>query len=107
MALDFSVSFANPPLMSGRYAHIFAVLGDGTARYLDALGLQALSDVFVGQGMGRVLLFDHLFDSPLQDQKRSGAAGWPLDGFREKITQFKNALRRVCIFIRHSAAHGG
>src|ERR1700722_4021140 len=69
---------ANPPLVRGRDSHIFAIFCDGTASHLNTLPLQTLCDVFVGKRMGRVLLFNHFLDAPLQDQQRQNASAGPL-----------------------------
>jgi hypothetical protein len=47
--------------------HVFAVLGDGAASYLNALGLQNAGDLFIGEGFAWVFIFDKLFYAALQD----------------------------------------
>src|SRR5450631_4734315 len=96
--------FADASLVRRWNAHVLAVFRDGAASHLYAFGLQALRDVFVGEWMGCILLFDHLFDAPLQNQQRSPAARRSLHCFREKVAQLEDALRRMRVLARNRAA---
>src|SRR5665213_4426049 len=97
--------FTDASLMRRGNAHILAILRDSAPSHLYAFGLQALRDVFVGEWMSCVLLFNHLFYTPLQDQQRSPATGRPLHRLREKVAQLKNTLWRMRVFARNRAAH--
>src|SRR5580765_1994395 len=105
--LEISALLANASLMRGRNTHILAVFRYRAASHLYAFGLQAFRNVFVGEWMRCILLFDHFLYSALQDQQRRAAARRPLHRLREEVAQLKYALRRVRVLARNRAAHGG
>ena len=49
--------------MGRQDAELIAVFGDGSACYLDALGLELFFDGCVGEGFGGVLVTNQLLDS--------------------------------------------
>src|SRR3954452_12250136 len=97
---------ADPALVGRRDLHILAVLRDRAPGHLNAFCLQSVRDLLVGQWMPGIFLLDHLFNAPLQDEQWGSGSRRALDCFGEEIPQFENALRRVGILARDSAADG-
>ena len=65
-------------------AHIFAILGYGTACYLDALRLQNSCKLLVGERARGILFVDQLFYAALQDEKACVAAFGSLHALAKK-----------------------
>src|SRR5579863_1537378 len=59
-------SVPDAPLVRGWNFHIFAILGHGTTRDVDALRLQQGGDLLVSQRLAAILLLDHPFHHSLQ-----------------------------------------
>src|SRR5215813_802671 len=57
--------------------------------------------------MRRIFFLNQLFDPSFQNQKRSAAALRALNALREEITQLKDSLRSVHVFVGNRAAHSG
>src|SRR5271167_3454919 len=62
-------SALDPALVRARDAHVFAVLGDRPAGYVDAAIVQLFCDLLVGQRLGAVFLIDHFLYHALQRQQ--------------------------------------
>ena len=92
--------------MRGRNTHVLAILGDRATSHVNALGLQPLRDLFIGQWMRAVFFLNHLLPPALQQQQRGGAAAGALHGFGEEVAQLKHTLRGVSILAGHGSANG-
>ena len=64
----------NSALVGGRNVHILPVFCHRTASDLYAFGLQTRRDLFVGEGMRRILFHNHFLDSFFHHEQRSGTA---------------------------------
>src|SRR5436305_6764602 len=96
---------AHTALMCRRNFHVFSILRHGAPGDLDTLGLQPSGNLFIGERVSRVFLFNHFLYSTFYDQQRRVAARWTLNAFRKEVTQFENALRRVGVLISDGSTH--
>src|SRR5215470_1392163 len=92
--------------MRARDFHVFTVLGYGTAGYLNALRLQNARDLFIGQRLGWIFVFDQLFYATFENQKRCIPAFRSIDALAEEISQLEHALGRVRVLVGNRAADG-
>src|ERR1700720_752259 len=74
----------HPALVSAGDAHVFAVFGDGAARNVDARIIELFRDLFVGERLRGVFLFNHFFDEALEREEGHSAAFGAIHGFAEE-----------------------
>ena len=91
--------------MSAWNPQILTILRDAAACNGNPLVLEHLRNPVVGQRVLWIFLLDELPDLSLDDQQRRFISHRPIHGFGKEITQFEDALCRVRILVRHSAAH--
>src|SRR5213080_4458745 len=89
----------NPSLVRAGNAHILAIFGDGAASDLDFLRLQNLRVLLICLRPRWIFFLNELLDAAFQNQQRSVAALRPIHALTEEVTQFENALRRVCVLV--------
>src|ERR1700691_3862076 len=103
--MNSSALCPDPALMGRRNPHIFAVFGDRAAGHFDALALQQVGNLLIRKWVGGIFFFYHFFDTPLEDEQRSGHSAGSLHRLGEEITKFENPLRGMRILIRDGSTH--
>src|SRR3984893_2540305 len=76
-----------PALVGAGDSHVFAVLRNRPAGDVDAGVVPLLGNLFVGQRLCRIFLFDHLLDEALEGEEGHPAAFRTVHRFAEKRSQ--------------------
>src|SRR5579862_1651833 len=100
-------SSANAALVGAGDPHVFAIFGYGAAGYIDALSLQRVCDLIVGERLAGIFVFDELLHLALEEHERRSGAFGTVDTFGEEESELVDALRRVYVLVRDGAADGG
>src|SRR5204863_1720910 len=87
------LSGTNATLVCAWNFEIFSILCDAAAGDRNALLLQHLGNLFVGQGISRIFLLDKLLHFAFDDEQRCSVTHWAVNRFREEVPQLKYALR--------------
>ena len=96
----------HPALVRAGDAHVFAIFRHGAAGDVNAVVVELLGDLIVGERLGAVFFLDHFLDQALQREQRHAAALGTVDGFAEERAQLEHALRRVRVLAGDGAADG-